>query len=119
MADEAKGGPAQEDPPVEIDGATFRWLREQGTAPAVLDVREPWEVEICGFSGATVIPLHQLPGRLDDLPTGDPLVVVCHRGQRSLSAATFLRARGIGRATSLRGGVEDWALTVDPSMPRY
>jgi rhodanese-related sulfurtransferase len=112
-------GGEREPIPLEIDARTFHGVRASGGGHAVVDVREPWEVEICGFPEAVAIPLQQLPGRLDDLPPGSPLVVVCHSGQRSLRAAEFLRAHGLAHATSLSGGVEDWALTVDPTMPRY
>lgn len=104
---------------IEIDVPTFHRVRAGEGGHAVVDVREPWEVEICGFPEAVVIPLQQLPDRLDDLPAGTPLVVVCHSGRRSLIAAGFLREHGLAHATSLRGGVEDWALTIDPTMPRY
>lgn len=105
--------------PMEIDAPAFHELRAGEVRHGVVDVREPWEVEICGFPEAVTIPLQQLPERLADLPEGDPLVVVCHSGRRSLLAAKFLREHGVAHATSLRGGVEGWALTVDPDMPRY
>jgi len=45
--------------------------------------------------------------------------VLCHHGSRSLSATKFLRAKGLNRTTSLRGGIHEWAEAFDPKMPRY
>lgn len=106
-------------PPLEIDPGDLADLRARGQSHAILDVREPWEVAICGFADGVHVPLAELPGRTDELPRDRPLIVVCHHGQRSLLATRHLRRLGFGRATSLRGGVEAWARDVDPAMPRY
>lgn len=108
-------GPA----PLEIGVAEFAALRDQGTAHVILDVREPWETAICGFEEALEVPLGSLPGRRHEIPQDRPVIVVCHHGQRSLVAADFLRRAGLARASSLQGGVEAWAIEVDPGMPRY
>jgi rhodanese-related sulfurtransferase len=60
-----------------------------------------------------------LAGRESELPQDRPLVVVCHSGQRSLLATRHLRGLGLTRAVNLRGGVEAFALEVDPAMSRY
>jgi rhodanese-related sulfurtransferase len=51
-------------------------------------------------------------------PDGAAVVVYCHHGVRSLSGAAILGRAGI-EALSLAGGIDRWALTVDPSVPRY
>lgn len=86
--------------------------------PLVLDVREPWEWEIAHIEGSRLVPLGELPGRLSELATGAQVVTVCHKGMRSLMAQQLLSGAGF-RAKSLAGGVERWALEVDPGMPRY
>ena len=105
--------------PLEIAVDEFAGMRAEGTEHAVLDVREPWEVELCGFEGAIQVPLAGLPGRVAELPKDRPLIVVCHHGQRSLMAADFLRRAGHQAARSLSGGVEAWAVEIDPRMTRY
>lgn len=105
-------------PPLEIEPTEFVALRERAAPHTVLDVREPWEVAICGFAGALNLPLATLPGRADELPRDRPLIVVCHHGQRSLLATRHLRRLGLP-STNLRGGVDAWALEIDPDMPRY
>jgi rhodanese-related sulfurtransferase len=88
--------------------------------PVILDVRNPDEVRVASIPGSLHVPLHELPGRLDEVRdlSDRPVVVLCHHGVRSYQAAAFLESVGIP-ATSLRGGIEGWAVEVDPRMPRY
>ena len=57
--------------------------------------------------------------RTDDLPTKEPLVVICHHGARSQMVVDFLRNAGFDNAINLNGGIEAWACEIDRSMPRY
>jgi rhodanese-related sulfurtransferase len=108
-------GPPPEPLPLEIDPAELAGLRSAPQAYALLDVREPWELAICGFPEA----LGELAGREHELPSDRPLIVFCHSGRRSLLAAQYLRRLGLNEVVNLRGGVEAYALEVDPSMARY
>jgi rhodanese-related sulfurtransferase len=111
--------PASQALPPELEPAALAGLRQGAEPYALLDVREPWELEICGFPEAIHLPLGTLAGREHELPRDRPLVVVCHHGQRSLLATRHLRRCGLARAVNLRGGVEAYALEVDPAMARY
>ena len=116
----AGGPPALPDPlPLEIDAAELAGLRSGSQEYALLDVREPWELAICGFPEALHVPLGALAGREQELPRERPLIVFCHVGRRSLLATQYLRRLGLSGAVNLRGGVESYALEVDPSMSRY
>jgi rhodanese-related sulfurtransferase len=86
---------------------------------AIVDVREPWEVEICSISGSIAVPLATLPQHVDAVPRDRPVVVVCHHGVRSRHATQWLRAQGIANAQNLQGGIDAWARQVDPSMRVY
>lgn len=108
-----------ETPALEIAPAELALLRTRPGGCAILDVREPWEVAICGLQEAVHVPLDRLVGRVEMLPHDRVLVVVCHAGVRSLIAARHLRASGFDRVTSLRGGLDAWALEIDRDMPRY
>jgi rhodanese-related sulfurtransferase len=88
-------------------------------ALAVLDVREPWETEICRLSDSIDIPLSLLPQRIAALPRDGMLVVLCHHGMRSQQAAAWLRANGVANAVNLSGGIDAWARLIDPSMRTY
>jgi rhodanese-related sulfurtransferase len=91
----------------------------EGVRLAVLDVREPWELEICRLPDSINVPLALLPSRLDALPRGGLLVVVCHHGARSRQAVRWLRANGLGNAVNLIGGIDAWARLIDPAMRTY
>jgi glyoxylase-like metal-dependent hydrolase (beta-lactamase superfamily II)/rhodanese-related sulfurtransferase len=65
----------------------------RSSAPAVLDVRRRLEWAEGHIVGATHIPLHDLPGRLDEVPPGE-VWVHCHSGYRAITAASLLAARG-------------------------
>jgi adenylyltransferase/sulfurtransferase len=85
----------------------------------LLDVRLPLEWEICHIEGSRLIPLAELPNRLDELDGDGEIVTVCHTGVRSLRAVELLAAAGFRNVRSMRGGVHAWAEEIDPSMPRY
>jgi rhodanese-related sulfurtransferase len=98
----------------------LKWRADARRAPPLLiDVREPWEFDYCRIDGSVSIPLGQLPRRLDEVPQDRPLVMVCHHGHRSMHAAAFLRHHGFVQVHNLRGGVEEWAAEVEPTMKRY
>lgn len=115
------GGPAGPLPPFEIDVEELRDRLERGERPQLVDVREAheWEIGNLGPAGARLIPLGELGDRVEELDRGADLVVYCRTGSRSALAVEFLRAQGFERARNLAGGINDWALRVDPSMPRY
>ena len=87
--------------------------------PWLLDVREPWEYSTARLEGATLIPLGELAGRVDEVPRDVDLVVYCHHGMRSARAVTMLRHAGWARVRNLAGGIDAWSVEVDPQMPRY
>jgi len=105
--------------PIEIDVGTLAAWREAGVAHAVLDVREPWEVEIAALQGSLCVPMGEVPGRMGELPGEVPLVVLCHHGGRSMRVTAWLRSRGLATAVNLGGGIDAWSREVDPAVPMY
>lgn len=85
----------------------------------LLDVREPWEIEIVSIPGSINIPLQEVPLRHAELDANKPLAVLCHSGGRSARAADFLAGQGFNRVVNIAGGVDAWARDVDNSLPRY
>lgn len=85
----------------------------------LLDVREPEELEICRLPGAVTIPMGDVPRRLGELDREATIVCVCHHGVRSANVAGLLSRAGFPAVLNLAGGVERWALDVDPTLPRY
>jgi rhodanese-related sulfurtransferase len=94
-------------------------MQSTGREHTLLDVREARELEICQLEGALHIPMAEIPARADDLPTNQPLVVICHHGARSQMVVDFLRDAGFDNAVNLDGGIDAWACEIDRSMRRY
>lgn len=87
--------------------------------PQIIDVREAWEFEICRIDGSENIPMSQLASRLAGMDPKASTVLVCHHGMRSLQVAGYAESLGHGAVMNLAGGIEAWAQSVDPAMPRY
>ncbi|MBD3618302.1 MAG: sulfurtransferase [Chromatiales bacterium] len=87
--------------------------------PLLLDVREPWEFELARIEGSQLLPLGQVPVRLDELDPARETVVICHHGVRSMQAAFFLQSRGFKNVINLAGGIDAWSREVDPKVPVY
>jgi len=103
----------------EIAAADLRAARQRNPGLVLLDVREPHEAEIARIAGARLIPLSELPERLGELDGHAEIVTHCHHGVRSMKALEILRAAGFAQVRSLKGGIDAWSVTVDPSVPRY
>jgi len=88
-------------------------------APVLLDVREPWEFELCHIDKSMLMPMASVPARLDELDPEAETVVICHHGGRSMQVVMFLEQRGFSNVINLAGGVAGWAALIDPSMPQY
>ena len=103
---------------LEITPSQLESMLRGDDPPVVVDVREPWETEICRIEGSTLIPMRSLPQRLQEIPRERTIAVVCHAGARSYHAAEWLLSQGI-EAVSVAGGVDRWAVEVEPGMKRY
>jgi adenylyltransferase/sulfurtransferase len=88
-------------------------------APALLDVREPYEHQIARLPDARLVPLATLPAAVGTLDRERELVVFCHHGGRSARAVEFLRQQGLRRVRNLTGGIDRWSREVDADVPRY
>lgn len=97
------------------------YLRSATEQPLLLDVREPWEFDICRISGSTLIPMNAVPGAVTtgEIANHREIVVICHHGIRSRQVAIYLQHMGCERVINLAGGVEAWARELDLSMATY
>ncbi len=103
----------------EITALELKEELDQGKPILLLDVREPHEFEIANLPGAVLVPLGELPARLHELDDHAEIVAHCHHGIRSVKAVEILRAAGFSKARTLQGGIDAWAVNVDPEMARY
>jgi len=86
--------------------------------PLVLDVREPWELQIARLAGTLDIPMGEVPARLAELPKDRDIIVMCRSGGRSSKVAEYLHRMGY-RAANLTGGILAWGRDVDPTLKSY
>ena len=92
--------------PAEITVTQAADKRDQGAF--ILDVRQPGEWTQFHIPGATLIPLGELPNRLNEVPKDREVVVVCRSGNRSAQGRDILRAAGFTQVTSMAGGMTAW-----------
>jgi molybdopterin/thiamine biosynthesis adenylyltransferase/rhodanese-related sulfurtransferase len=85
----------------------------------LIDVREPHEFQICRIPGSMLMPLGDVPKRMNELNSADEIVVHCRSGMRSARAVELLMKAGFRKIYNLQGGVLAWSDQVDPSMPKY
>lgn len=94
-------------------------MRDQKEPHFLLDVREPHEDAIAHIDGSTLIPLGELPGRTDELPRDQKIVVHCKSGGRSARAVAHLQASGFTNVWNVAGGITAWSKEIDASIPTY
>ena len=85
----------------------------------LIDVREPHEYQICRIPGSKLIPLGEVPKRMNELDSADEIVVHCKSGMRSAKAVDLLMKSGFLKIHNLKGGILAWSDQVDPLVPRY
>jgi rhodanese-related sulfurtransferase len=108
----------------EISPAELAVRCRDGELWLLLDVREPWEVEIARVQPTdkmptSHIPTADIPERYAEIDRARPVAVLCHSGGRSARVASFLIQQGFTRVLNVRGGIDAWSGEVDPSIPRY
>jgi rhodanese-related sulfurtransferase len=96
-----------------IPSVTVREVRERLTAgeepaPALIDVREAWEYAEGHAAGAVSLPLSELQARVSEVPRDRDVFLICHVGNRSLTAARFLKGQGVERSLNVEGGTDEW-----------
>ncbi len=118
------GMPHREEAPVavsqegEIDVIEVKAKLDRGDDFLLIDVREVHEYQICNIPTAKLIPLGDLPKRVNELDSSKEIVAHCKSGVRSGKAVDFLRQAGF-KARNMKGGILAWSDKVDPRVPKY
>jgi len=103
----------------EMTAKDLKCLLDSGVHVNLIDVREPHEYDVCHISGSRLIPVRQIPNHVNEFDLNEEYVFYCHVGERSAWAVNFLRQIGFEKVRNLLGGVDAWAIEIDPTMPRY
>jgi adenylyltransferase/sulfurtransferase len=113
---------AAEDAEPHVPSVTVQELKakqDRGDKFVLLDVREPYEWDICRIPGARLIPLGNLPSRMSELDSADEILLQCKSGARSARALRLLQEAGFSKLANVEGGITAWAEQIDPSVPKY
>ena len=104
----------------EITPEEVKGKLDKGESFTLLDVREPWEFDVARIVDAKLMPMGEVPSRAhQELDPDAEIVVVCHRGIRSMNVTVWLRKQGFEKAQSMRGGMDAWSRQVDGKVPLY
>ena len=104
---------------LQITPSDVKSLLNRNENLLLVDVREPWETQLCSLPGAQLIPMGAIPANLQKLDVEGDVICYCHHGVRSLDVAVWLRSQGVTGAKSMTGGIERWSAEIDPTVPRY
>ena len=92
---------------------------KNGTAPILIDVREPNEYAFARIPGAVLKPLGGIYQWAQELDKDQEYVLYCHTGSRSWQATYLLERMGFTKVYNLSGGIDSWSTHIDASVPRY
>jgi molybdopterin/thiamine biosynthesis adenylyltransferase/rhodanese-related sulfurtransferase len=92
---------------------------DRGDQFRFVDVREPYEWDICRLEQAKLIPMAQLPARMSELDSAEDTILICKNGARSAHAVKMLQEAGFSRVWNVAGGFLDWSDRIDPKFPKY
>jgi adenylyltransferase/sulfurtransferase len=105
---------------MNITPAELKIRLDQGETVRLIDVREADEWAVAHLPQAELIPLSQFQQSATQVLSPDEAIVLyCHHGMRSARAQGFLKAQGYDNVLNLTGGIDAWAVQIDPAMKRY
>jgi rhodanese-related sulfurtransferase len=95
-------------------------MLDSGEKFRFIDVREPYEHAIAQIEGAELLPLSTAQDWINTLERDEPIVFFCHHGSRSQQLASYAASQlGFTDSANMLGGIEEWSLRIDPTIPRY
>jgi len=103
----------------EIDVHQLKSRMDDQKPFVLLDVREHTEIAVCCLPGSIVIPLGELPARLDELDSASETIIHCKAGGRSAKALQILLDAGFEDVCHVKGGINAWSAEIDPTVPHY
>lgn len=97
----------------------LKQLKSSSTPFQLIDVRELNESVICSLGGQ-LIPMNEIPSRINEISKDIQVIVYCRAGMRSASVIQYLEhASDFENLYNLEGGILDWIREIEPSMTAY
>ena len=104
----------------EITATELSELIKNDREVQIIDVREPYELEIARIPQTKLIPLGEVVSRAKEIDSSRTAILHCKGGVRSAKAIAALKESGFtGRLVNLKGGITAWSDEVDASVPKY
>ena len=106
----------------EVTPRQVKAMLDHGENFVLLDCRREPEFEFVKIESAVLHVLQKVRDELPDLVedyADQKVVVYCHHGMRSMQMTAIMRDAGVKNVWSMAGGIDLWALDIEPSMPRY
>jgi len=98
----------------------IKTMLDGGEPFRLIDIREPYEHAIAKIEGAELLPLSTAKEWIGTLDRDEPIVFFCHHGSRSQQLASYVANQlGFTNTANMLGGIEEWSLRIDPTIPRY
>ena len=107
--------------PLEISCADVKAKLDADESFVFVDCREADEYQLVNIPGAQLLPMSEIQERVTELESHkqDQIVVHCHHGGRSLQVTQWLLQQGYVNVKSMAGGIDVWAIEIDPTLKRY
>ncbi len=103
----------------EISVQTLAQLQKAKADFQLIDVRQPYEYEICNLNGQ-LFPLNDLEKFINQIDRQKQVIIHCKSGARSTQAIEQLeKQHGFTNLYNLKGGILRWAEEIDKKMPTY
>lgn len=102
----------------EVTVQELEKMKDENADFQLIDVRDQFEYDICNINGK-LIPLSELPNRLNELDPNKKTIVHCKGGGRSSRAVEYLQQQGFADVYNLKGGISTWWKEIDPLMNKY
>jgi len=100
----------------EITPQELKRRMDAGEDLQLIDVREPYEAEVCSMGGL-LVPMGQVLERIGEFRLDVPVVVHCRSGSRSAAVVRALTSRhGLTNLLNLKGGIIAYAEAVDHTI---
>lgn len=109
----------EEDAKILIGPKDLAELLERDASVKLVDVRSREEFEAVHIAGSVLLSQDVMRGIMANGSNTKPLVIVDHQGKNALDAAAYFIGHGLQNVRCLRGGIDAWALQVDPKVRRY
>lgn len=109
----------EHDAELQISPTDLAAAMQSATPHRLLDVRSREEHEAVSLPGSVFLTQELMQEIFGKWDPHTPIVLYCHKGDRSLDLAAYFHGHELRQTRSLAGGIDAWSCQVDETVPRY